>query len=296
MTRSLLGSVALAAALAALPARAQMPGSDEVRSGLRVSWRAAGDSAWTHVPAPFANVATAGLADSGKALVGIGLDHGMAKLELAVLLDGKGWTDWMSHEGGEVRIDAGEGRIRGVRARADRGSIRYRVTFRDGADSGWKADGEDAGGAAAGEVESIAFEYRNVARPGYTFEFRVLFRKSGWTPWLKAGARADGKADDAEDVVLAYEIRGGEGIRYEATTVRHRSGSTKLPGQTAGSTDPADPLETIQLFGGKNPLKYRLRTIEQGWTPWCVDGSSCGDGGRGMRTVALQIGANLEGS
>lgn len=291
MTRSLTRATTLALLLAAGAARAQMmPGSADMRTGVRAAWRATGEHVWNVVDQAWASVATAGLVDGGKTLSGLSVEHGIAALEFGVYVPGKGWTAWMP---GSRRFDAGEASLRGFRARTDRGQIRYRLSFVDGSESGWKSGGEDAGGEGSAAIESVTIEYLPVARAGYNFEYRVLFRKAGWTAWLKGGAKAEGNAKDPEEVVLGYEIRGGEGIRYEATTAKRKAGRTMVPSQTAGSTDPADPLETIQLFGGKEPLRYRVRTVESGWTGWCADGLSCGDAGRGMRTIALQIGPSV---
>lgn len=235
---------------------------------------------------------SAGRVGSGIALSQVAVRYSREPIEYSVATDGLGWGPWK--KAGELVGVVGKP-LEGIRFRVGKGTIRYRGSFVGTPLSDWVSDEAPLGGAGQKlALESFEVEFRRASRAGATFQYRVLFRGSGFTEWLEAGTPAT--SVDKSPEVLAYQIRNGGGIRYDASLSNKGWTATASEGETAGDPSGARRVEAIRVFGGKNPVTYRVRMEHAGWTPWATDGVDCGLVGRSLRMEAIEIKPDFAGT
>lgn len=238
------------------------------------------------------DVGSAGRVGSGVAISQLAVRYSREPLEYSVATDGLGWGPWK--KAGELVGIVGKP-IEGIRFKVGKGTIRYRASFVGTPLSDWVSDEEPLGGAGQKlALESFEVEFKRASRAGATFEYRVYFRGSGYTEWLKPGQTA--QTSDKVPEALAYEIRNGGGIKYDASLSFKGWTPTADEGEPAGDVTGARRMEAIRVFGGKNPVTYRVRMEHTGWTPWVTDGVDCGLVGRSLRMEAIEIKPDFVGT
>src|SRR5262249_43708985 len=132
--------------------------------------------------------AIAGAVGSNVAIDGFTMRYFRGALEYQALSAGSGWGPWVKT--GDIAGVAGK-KLEGIRVRVDRGSVKYRVAQVGGEFTDWKKDGEAAQVPAGKAIEAVEAEYLNIARDGQTFQYRVQFKSSGFTPWLNPDQPAE---------------------------------------------------------------------------------------------------------
>ena len=275
--------LALAVSLLAFPAAAQLGLSPEGFEGLKVKVRPLG-AAFKPEGGQGNDTALAGSVGSGVPIDGFAMRHFRVKLEYQALVDGQGWSPWKKAPE-EVGV-AGK-KVLGVKARVERGSIRYRVAMTGGDFTAWMKDGEPADAAPGKAVEALEVEFLNIAREGQTFEYRVAWKSSEWGPWLTPDQTSEKEGADAE--VTAIEFRNGGGIRCEASS----RGTGWLPtveeGRACGDPSGRLRIQAFRLFSTALPLQYRCKVEGRGWTKWKHDGDGCGEMGKARRIQGIQV-------
>ncbi len=279
----------------ALVSLATAPLSDAAQAqadpGLEVKVRALGGD-WKVLPSagPGRTVAL-GQSGLGTAIDGIALKATAGALEYQVLVDGAGWQPWKKQ--GEPAGTTGQ-KIGGLRIRTVGGYVRYRVSFLGVGYSDWREDGRAFGRTEDPlAIDALEVEYLSKPKP-LDLEYRARFRDTGFTPWVKAGQTAEGKGPNAELVDL--QIRSTGDVRYELSVFARGFRTTAKNGQSAGYAEGAegkDRIDGVRIFGGRVPLRYRLRLERDGWTNWESDGNECGEIMGYQRIQAIEIRPDL---
>ena len=275
-------AVALLLSCAALPARAQFGLSSAGYEGLHVSVRPLGGKLKAEGGQGNEN-ALAGTPGSNVPIDGFTMRYYRGKLEYQAKSAGSGWGPWTKE--GEAAGVAGK-KLEGIRVRVERGSVHYRVAQVGGEFGEWKQDGDAAEVAPGQAVEAIETEYLNVAKNGQTFQYRVSFKGSGFTPWAEPGEPIEGTGPDAE--IDGIEFRSGGGINCEPALLNRGWRAAATEGQTCGDKTGKLRFVAFRLFS-PIPVRYRAKIEGMGWTKWAHDFEGVGLIGGSRRLQGVQI-------
>jgi hypothetical protein len=223
----------------------------------------------------------AGEPGSGRALDQVAVTFGALAISYEVLVDGI-WQE-TRRDGYAAGVD--DRPFSGLRMRAAKGSIRYRLSFVGSGFSEWAEDGAPIQKAGA-RVDAVEVEHRMAARAGTTLTYRARFRGEDWTAWTESGVPLESKDGKAE--LVALEVRSSTGVRYEVALVGRGWQNTRADGLTAGDAKGVRSVDGVRVFGGDGPVRYRTRS-PQGWDPWMEDGATAGRPGLRYAMTGIQI-------
>jgi hypothetical protein len=281
MTLKRLG-VALLLSCFALPARAQFGLSSKGYEGLHMSVRPLGGKFNPEGGQGNEN-ALAGVPGSNVPIDGFTIRYYRGTIDYQAKSAGAGWGAWTKE--GEPAGVSGK-KLEGIRVRVERGSIHYRVAQVGGDFGEWKKDGETAEVAPGQAIEAIETEYLNSAREGQSFEYRVSFKGSGFTPWAAPGEPIEGSGPDAE--IDGIEFRKGGGISCEAALLNRGWRPAVTEGKTCGDT--TDKLRFVAFrLVSPIPVRYRAKIEGLGWSTWAHDLEGAGIIGGSRRMQGVQI-------